>query len=108
MIGDDPVYSQLLVTFGQRQAVLSVGGEIVAEAHVELARRLEDAVAVGCMRLEVDLADVTGIDDASLRELAFMKMRMEQSGRTLVVRGTPPLRTATTRARSRERSGAPS
>jgi anti-anti-sigma regulatory factor len=80
--------SHLSVAYHRHHAVLHLTGVIDNAATDEITRRVDDAVSLGCTRLEVDVAAVTSIGDGPLRALGFAKMRMAQSGRSLVVRGT--------------------
>lgn len=85
------MHSRFFVTFSPPRATLYLAGEFDFSDRAELHRRIEDAIVLGCVRLEVDGAAVTFIDSACLRELDAGKTRLTKLGRSLVVRRTSPV-----------------
>jgi anti-anti-sigma factor len=85
------MHSRFLITFSPPRATLYLAGEFDVTDRAALHRRIEDAIVLGCVRLEVDGAAVTFIDSACLRELDAGKTRLAKLGRSLVVRRTSPV-----------------
>ena len=85
------MHSQIQITFNPRRATLRLEGELDLKDRVELRRRLEDVIALGCVRLDVDGTGVTFIDSGCLRELDAARARMTALGRSLVVRRASPV-----------------
>ena len=80
------MHSRFFITFSPPRATLYLAGEFDITDRAELHRRIEDAIVLGCVRLEVDGAAVTFIDSACLRELDDGKARLAKLARSLVVR----------------------
>jgi anti-anti-sigma factor len=85
------MHLRFLITFSPPRATLYLAGELDVDDRAELHRRIEDAIVLGCLRLEVDCAAVTFIDSGCLRELDAGKARLAKRGRSLVVRRTSPV-----------------
>jgi anti-anti-sigma factor len=85
------MHSRFFITFSPPRATLYLAGEFDVTDRPELHRRIEDAIVLGCVRLEVDGAAVTFIDSACLRELDAGKARLAKLGCSLVVRRTSPV-----------------
>jgi anti-anti-sigma factor len=85
------MHSRFFITFSPPRATLYLAGEFDITDRAELHRRIEDAIVLGCVRLEVDGAAVTFIDSACLRELDAGKTRLAKLGRSLVVRRPSPV-----------------
>jgi anti-anti-sigma factor len=85
------MHSRLFITFSPPRATLYLAGEFDVAERAELHRRIDDAIALGCLRLEVDGTAVTFIDSACLRELDAGKARLARRGRSLVVRRASPV-----------------
>jgi anti-anti-sigma regulatory factor len=85
------MHSRFFITFDPPRATLYLAGEFDLTERAELHRRIEDAIALGCVRLEVDSAAVTFIDAGCLRELDAGRVRLAKLGRSLVVRRTSPV-----------------
>jgi anti-anti-sigma factor len=85
------MHSRFFITFSPPRATLYLAGEFDVTDRPELHRRIEDAIVLGCVRLEVDGAAVTFIDSACLRELDAGKTRLPKLGRSLVVRRPSPV-----------------
>jgi anti-anti-sigma factor len=85
------MHSRFFITFSPPRATLYLAGEFDVTDRAELHRRIEDAIVLGCVRLEVDGAAVTFIDSACLRELDAGKARLAKLGCSLVVRRTSPV-----------------
>ena len=80
------MHSRFFITCNPPRATLCLAGEFDITDRAELHRRIEDAIVLGCVRLEVDGAAVTFIDSACLRELDDGKARLAKLARSLVVR----------------------
>ena len=80
------MHSRFFITFSPPRATLYLAGEFDITDRAELHRRIEDAIVLGCVRLEVDGAAVTFIDSAWLKELDTGKTRLAKLARSLVVR----------------------
>jgi anti-anti-sigma regulatory factor len=80
------MHSRLFITFSPPRAALYLAGEFDLTDRTELHRRIEDAIVLGCVRLDVDGAAVTFIDSACLGELDAGKTRLGKRGRSLIVR----------------------
>jgi anti-anti-sigma regulatory factor len=85
------MHSRLFITFSPPRATLYLAGEFDVTERAELHRRIDDAIVLGCVRLEVDGAAVTFIDSACLSELDAGRARLAQRGRSLVVRRASPV-----------------
>jgi anti-anti-sigma regulatory factor len=85
------MHSRFFITFNPPRATLYLAGEFDVTERAELHRRIEDAIALGCVRLEVEGAAVTFIDAGCLRELDAAKARLAKDGRSLVVRRASPV-----------------
>jgi anti-anti-sigma regulatory factor len=85
------MHSRFFITCNPPRAALYLAGEFDLTDRAELHRRIEDAIVLGCVRLEVNGAAVTFIDSACLRELDAGKARLAKSGRSLVVRRASPV-----------------
>jgi hypothetical protein len=84
------VYSQLLITFASRHGLLRVAGVLDDTGRRQLRRRLEEAIGAGCLRLDVDCAQVRHVAPETLRDLTTARSELERRGGELVVR-TPSL-----------------
>jgi anti-anti-sigma factor len=80
--------AQLLTTFHPPRGRLLLAGEFDLSTRDRLARRLQDAIDLGCQSLEIDAAGVTYVDAGSLGILEDMRTRLEHSGGSLVVVGS--------------------
>jgi len=85
------MHSRFFITFNPPRATLYLAGELDVTERAELHRRIEDAVVLGCVRLEVDGAAVTFIDVGCLSELDAGRTGLATLGRSLVVRRTSPV-----------------
>jgi anti-anti-sigma regulatory factor len=85
------MHSRFFITFSPPRATLYLAGEFDVTERAELHRRIDDAIVLGCIRLEVDGAAVTFIDASCLRELSAGKARLARLGRSFVVRRTSPV-----------------
>ena len=85
------MHSRLFITFDPPRATLYLAGQLDVTDRADLHRRIEEAIVLGCLRLEVDGAAVTFIDAGCLRELDAGKARLARLGRSLVVRRASPV-----------------
>jgi anti-anti-sigma factor len=85
------MHSRFFITCNPPRAALYLAGEFDLTDRAELHRRIQDAIVLGCARLEVDGAAVTFIDSACLRELEAGMTRLAKRGRSLVVRRASPV-----------------
>jgi anti-anti-sigma factor len=79
---------QLLTTFHPPLGRLLLAGELDLSTRESLARRLQDAIDLGCRSLEIDAAGVTYVDAGSLRILEDTRRRLERDGESLIVVGS--------------------
>ena len=68
-------------------ALLTVGGELDAIASLQLRWRTNDALAVGCHHISLDLTNLTFIDAAGLGALVRLRRTVEHYGGSLTLVG---------------------
>src|SRR3954453_1531279 len=69
------------------RALLAVSGELDAIASLQLRWRANDALAVGCHHISVDLTDLTFVDAAGLGALVRLRRTVEHYGGSLTLVG---------------------
>lgn len=79
------MYSQLLISYPVRQGTLRVADVLDGEAEADLQRRIDDAIAAGCTRLDVDCRRVVQVGWGSLAVLSAAKAYLESAGGALRV-----------------------
>jgi anti-anti-sigma factor len=70
--------------------VICIDGRLDASTATEVRERLHAAAGLGSGTLVVDLSDVQLVDATGLGVLAGTQRLAARSGRTMVLRGTPP------------------
>ncbi|WP_244931321.1 STAS domain-containing protein [Nocardioides sp. W7] len=92
------MYSQLLISYTLRQGTLRVADVLDGEAEEDLQRRIDDAIAAGCLRLDVDCRRVVQAGWGSLAVLSAAKAYLESVGGALRVTRASAAFTRTARA----------